>query len=620
MRTPVRTTVTALPYRPLYGMHRYFARRPHNLFAHLVSHYSDPGDVILDPFFGGGVTVVESLALGRHVVGYDLNPLARFVTEMEVAPFDEIAVEAAVEALREELSGELDELFGTCCPACAEFLTMDWAEVTATTSCSSCSEVFRIAEARKSGVGKWSCPTCAADVRYAVSSSSPEDIIAIRVSCRCGYEGTKTPDTSDVERWREMPTRLARTVTEGRWIPREEIPDCNMQRESALHKKGITQFAQLFSPRVLLGWSAVRARLSDRPGDAATPWLWFAFSAALRYANRMVTRNPGWRGDKPLEWAKPGYWLPPVHLEVNVWQQFERRVAAIRRAKRAPLFGTQPVPGTPRAVARREADYALRAESSTRIDLPDSSVDAVITDPPYGSYVHYADLTNFWTVWLPPDVSPGMGALTDTKHEAVIARKNGFAGAKDADAYRRVLAECFGECYRVLKPEGYMVLTFNNREPRAWLALMGAVAVAGFELPAGGVVFQDGIAQYAHTSQSRRTGSVIGDFVYSFRKPRHVKRSVVKHDLPTTSDVERTLVATAERILARSSVSPRDFFRDLYLELQPFLWRLVQEAGPDRLDELAEAVDGVVMFDSHRRSHLEQHFRFADGRWSRQVA
>lgn len=46
----------------------------------IINEFTDPGDLIIDPFCGGGTTVVESLRAGRRVIGSDLNPLARFVT------------------------------------------------------------------------------------------------------------------------------------------------------------------------------------------------------------------------------------------------------------------------------------------------------------------------------------------------------------------------------------------------------------------------------------------------------------------------------------------------------------------------------------------------------------
>ncbi len=45
-------------------------------FGDVVKHYTNPGDIVLDPFMGGGVTVIESLRARRRVVGVDLNPMA----------------------------------------------------------------------------------------------------------------------------------------------------------------------------------------------------------------------------------------------------------------------------------------------------------------------------------------------------------------------------------------------------------------------------------------------------------------------------------------------------------------------------------------------------------------
>jgi len=87
-KNPFLKTIEAKRHSPVYKMHRYFARRPHNVFSELIKHYTEEGDIILDPFCGGGVTVVEGLLLSRKVIGVDINPLATFVTEMEILPLN----------------------------------------------------------------------------------------------------------------------------------------------------------------------------------------------------------------------------------------------------------------------------------------------------------------------------------------------------------------------------------------------------------------------------------------------------------------------------------------------------------------------------------------------------
>lgn len=88
VKVPFLKTIEAKQHSPVYLMHRYFARRPHNVFSELIKHYTEEGNIILDPFCGGGVTVVEGLMLKRKVIGIDINPLATFITEMEIEPLD----------------------------------------------------------------------------------------------------------------------------------------------------------------------------------------------------------------------------------------------------------------------------------------------------------------------------------------------------------------------------------------------------------------------------------------------------------------------------------------------------------------------------------------------------
>ena len=77
---PIKKAVVAKRHTAQYRMHKYFARRPYNVFQNLIKHYTNKGDIILDCFCGGGVTVFEAAALERKVIGVDINPLATFIT------------------------------------------------------------------------------------------------------------------------------------------------------------------------------------------------------------------------------------------------------------------------------------------------------------------------------------------------------------------------------------------------------------------------------------------------------------------------------------------------------------------------------------------------------------
>jgi DNA modification methylase len=63
-----------------HNFYRYPARFSPEFANSAIKSFSNPGDIVLDPYMGGGTTIVEAIALGRRAYGSDLNPLAVFVT------------------------------------------------------------------------------------------------------------------------------------------------------------------------------------------------------------------------------------------------------------------------------------------------------------------------------------------------------------------------------------------------------------------------------------------------------------------------------------------------------------------------------------------------------------
>ncbi len=69
-----------------HGFYHYPARFSPAIARAVIEVFSDPGDWILDPFMGGGTSVIEGLAMGRRVAGIDINTLAHFVTKVRTSP------------------------------------------------------------------------------------------------------------------------------------------------------------------------------------------------------------------------------------------------------------------------------------------------------------------------------------------------------------------------------------------------------------------------------------------------------------------------------------------------------------------------------------------------------
>ncbi|ESS14722.1 DNA methylase [Betaproteobacteria bacterium MOLA814] len=130
----------------------------------------------------------------------------------------------------------------------------------------------------------------------------------------------------------------------------------------------------------------------------------------------------------------------------------------------------------------------IKLASSTALDhLSDGSVDMVITDPPFGDNIQYAELSDFFYVWLRlglknihPDVF--QGDLTLKSMEVVT---NSSREPDDPDHfYQRLLTQCWREASRILKPAGLLAFTFHHSEDEPWVAVLESLFDAGFYLEA----------------------------------------------------------------------------------------------------------------------------------------
>lgn len=125
--------------------------------------------------------------------------------------------------------------------------------------------------------------------------------------------------------------------------------------------------------------------------------------------------------------------------------------------------------------------------------IADATVAVIVMDPPYYDNVMYAELSDFFYVWLKRtagQVVPELFTrrLTDKENEAV-ANPAKFAGQKGAKAlagrdYQERMARIFAECRRVLKANGIMTLMFTHKATGAWDALTKGLMEAGFIITA----------------------------------------------------------------------------------------------------------------------------------------
>src|ERR1043166_1209723 len=157
---PVFATALALrekqiqqSYRPIIGVHKWFARRPGSMFRCLLLSEFNGAEplsssywrahsfrgVIADPFMGGGTPVFEANRLGFHVVGTDINPMAFWIVRQSLEHLDRVAFLGAAEEVVADLEREVGELYETECTRCGVNASVKYFLWVKTARCVDCS-------------------------------------------------------------------------------------------------------------------------------------------------------------------------------------------------------------------------------------------------------------------------------------------------------------------------------------------------------------------------------------------------------------------------------------------------------------------------------------------------
>ena len=136
--------------------------------------------------------------------------------------------------------------------------------------------------------------------------------------------------------------------------------------------------------------------------------------------------------------------------------------------------------------------------SAARLDdLPDNSIANITVDPPYYNNVDYAELSDFFYVWLKRSLGDLLPAfftdpLTNKDNEAVANPARFHDGRRSMQQkkrlaeqdYERKMAAAFREMHRVLLDDGVLTVMFTHKKVEAWDTLASALIGAGFTIHA----------------------------------------------------------------------------------------------------------------------------------------
>lgn len=133
----------------------------------------------------------------------------------------------------------------------------------------------------------------------------------------------------------------------------------------------------------------------------------------------------------------------------------------------------------------------LTRVSATQLSYPDDFFDAVITDPPYYNSVPYADLSDFFYVWLRRTLGEFFPELFSTPFTPKTDEMCEMAGwdpvrykQKDKEYFETNITLAFSEIYRILKPGGISVIVYAHKTTEGWEAMLNGLIHAGLVVTA----------------------------------------------------------------------------------------------------------------------------------------
>ena len=336
-------------YRPIIGVHKWFARRPGTLFRGLIlaefgqdrleDAFFRSNDFsrrrVADPFMGGGTPLIEANRLGCGVDGFDINPMSAWIVREEIEHLDISAYERAASALIAALAREIDGYYRTSCPLYGDdnvpVKSFLWVK---TLDCENCGESFDLfpgyllAENRRHPRNVLVCPACG-DLNEVENRKVPGDCTscgtalrqpgpARRGRCDCPHCGHSNAYPGDARRPLDHrlfaieyynPERKAHhkgrffkkpdaddiacaadatsrwTRIEPRFVPDQPIPPGDETHR--LHRWGHSRYRDMFNPRQLLGLELSCRLISDVEDERVRHALATNLSDLLRYQNML---------------------------------------------------------------------------------------------------------------------------------------------------------------------------------------------------------------------------------------------------------------------------------------------------------------------------------------------
>ena len=214
---------------------------------------------------------------------------------------------------------------------------------------------------------------------------------------------------------------------------------------------GMTHIHQFYTKRNIWVLGAVRSQAKD---DQLLFWM----TAANRYLSKLSKLGTTYYlhgGGGAVNAGLLGtLYMPSFSVENSVLETLSTRLPKLSK-----VFTT---------LSESQRVSVVSTQSSSSFLLPNTSVDYIFLDPPFGSNIMYSELNFLWEAWLK--------VFTNSEPEAI----ENSAQGKTLDDYRHLMTICLQEAFRILKPGRWITVEFSNTQASVWNAIQIALQEAGF--------------------------------------------------------------------------------------------------------------------------------------------
>ena len=482
---------------PLFSAFPYPTKISPEAIALFIATHTRPGCVVFDGFAGSGTTGLAALlcddppqSLREHAARRGLNAqwgprntilceigvLGAFVARTMAKPPNPATFQQAAQEVLEAANKEDGWMYGAHDPEGQEGVARHfvWSD---TLECPDCGQRETLWDAcvsrRPARIAKqFSCPSCGhaatlGEVRRTLEATGDQLLAKSRhqrarrlawLYGRTGKRNWSRPICNDDLRLLE---RIENTPLPAS-VPVVEIPWGDLYRRG--YHQGMTHLHHFYTRRNLIVFGKLWERIGTYPDDLRDALQFWLLSYNASHAT-IMTRVVAKTAQKELvvTSAQPGV------LYVSGLPVEKHLIDGLRRKLRT-------IAGAFAMIYRRRGTVDVLQQSGSRTTLPDSSVDYVFTDPPFGGNIPYAELNFINEAWL--------GRYTDRRDEAIVSASQG----KSLMDYEQALTRSFAEIARILKPHGQVTVVFHSASAAVWSAFQSAYTNAGLEVRYGSVL------------------------------------------------------------------------------------------------------------------------------------